>query len=87
MTGPLIQNGRPTKWSTPLSHHRGTITVSLRSFLFSFLNSLAHCYGSVYSKASERRTVGAGEKEHQFRRFDEQRSRRRGGGTTLKKIL
>jgi len=31
--------------------------------------------------------VGAGEKEHQFRRFDEQRSRRRGGGTTLKKIL
>jgi hypothetical protein len=28
-------------------------------------------------------TVGAGEKEHQFRRFDEQRSRRRGGGTTL----
>jgi DNA-binding winged helix-turn-helix (wHTH) protein len=42
-----------------------------------------HSINTAVKRLREALDVGAGEKEHQFRRFDEQRSRRRGGGTTL----
>jgi TolB-like protein len=55
--------------------------------IFNLHSRIAEALARHVPTIAEAIRVGAGGKEHQFCRFDGQRSRRRGGGTTLKKIL